>query len=301
MAALCGRWRNVLLPREPEMRLAAGPLGWLWGAPLADGSYAVTCFVQASQCAALDRAARRQLYSRLIDDASVGGLIDRAELMGDLKVRDATCRRAADPITDRSIMIGDAAFAMDPISSQGVQAALRGGMQASIIVNTILRGGDVDAAMTFYRQAQQNAVTRHIRTAGEIYASQSNFPPLVWPERSVDVARREGNALGRAMPKSNTPVRLSPAADLQEMPAIEGTIVRSKVSLSCSSLDRPVAWFGGIEVAPLLAQIRPGSTPLSLFSDWSRTAPANIVQALLDWLVGEGILISDDTYAEKTS
>jgi 2-polyprenyl-6-methoxyphenol hydroxylase-like FAD-dependent oxidoreductase len=298
-AALCGRWHGARLPREPEMRLAARPDGWLWAAPLADGSYAVTCFVDASRCAARDRVARQQLYYELIAGASVGRSLDRAELIGDLKVRDATRRHAADLVTDRSIKIGDAAFAMDPISSQGVQAALRGGMQASIVVNTILGDGDVDAAMTFYRQTQQHAVARHIRAAGEIYASQSDYPTPFWRERSIDVTGHDGSALRRPMAEPNTPLRLSPAAGLQEMPAIEGMIVRAKLSLSCPSLDRPVAWFGGIEIAPLLAQIRPGSTLLSLFSDWSRAAPANIVQALLEWLVGERILISDDDHAEK--
>lgn len=297
--ALCGRWRGASLPREPEMRLAAGPIGWLWGAPLADGSYAVTCFVDTARCAALDRAARQRLYREMVGHASVKSLLDRAELVDDIRVRDATCRRTADPVTDRSIKIGDAAFAMDPLSSQGVQAALRGGLQASIIVNTILGGGDVDAALTFYRQAQQNAVARHLLAVGEIYASQSDFQTPFWRGRSIDVVKYEGNALERAKPEQSTPVRLSPAAELQELPAIEGTVVRAKLSLSCPSLDRPVTWFAGIEIAPLLAQIRPGSTPLSLFSEWSRTAPAEIVQALLDWLAGEGILISDGANAEK--
>ena len=298
-AALCGRWHGASLPRVPEMRLAASPDGWLWGAPLADGSYAVTCFVDASRCAARDRVARRQFYFDLIAEDPVGGLLDRAELIGDIKVRDATRRRAVDPVTDRSIKIGDAAFAMDPISSQGVQAALRGGMQASIVVNTILSGGDVDAAVTFYRQAQQNAVAGHLRTASEIYASQSDFPSPFWRERSIDAVRHDGSALGRAMPELNTPVRLTPVAGLQELPAIEGMIVRTKLSLSCPSLDRPVAWFGGIELAPLLAQIRPGSTPWSLLHDWSRAAPADIVQALLDWLFSEGVLIADDAYTNN--
>ena len=281
------------------MLIAAGLHSWLWGAPLADGSYAVTCFVDTSRCAALERAARRQLYRELIADTSVDGLLDRAELVGDIKVRDATCRLVVDPVTDRSIKIGDSAFAMDPLSSQGVQAALQGGIQASIVVNTILSGGDAVAAMTFYRQAQQNAVTRHLRTAGEIYASQSDFSTPFWRERLIEAAPREAKAVGRVLPELNTRVRLSPGTGLQERPAIEGAIVRPKLSLSCPSLERAVTWFAGIEIAPLLAQIRPGCTLASLFSDWSRTVPADTAQSLLHWLTREGILINDDTCAEN--
>ncbi|MBV8190360.1 MAG: hypothetical protein JO339_24165 [Alphaproteobacteria bacterium] len=259
----------------------------------------MTCFVDTDRCAALDRVTRRQFYRELIADASVDELLVHAELVDDIKVRDATCRCAADPVTNRSIKIGDAAFAMDPLSSQGVRAALIGGIQASIVANTILTGGDTGAAMTFYRQAQQNAATRHLRTAGEIYASQLDFPTSFWRERSIDFASH--GAPRRVVPEPNAPVRLTPAARLQELPAIEGTIIRDKWSLSCPNLDRPVAWFAGIEIAPLLAQIRPGSTPLSLFSDWSRAAPVEVVHALLHWLGSEGILISDGACTEKFS
>lgn len=298
MAALCGRWRGVSPGREPEMRLAAGPLGWLWGAPLADGSYALTCFVDASRCAALDRRGRQQLYRTLIVHAALDGMLECAELIEDVRVRDATCRRAAEPVTDRSITIGDAAFAMDPISSQGVQSAFRSSLQASIVVNTVLGGGDIEAAITFYRQAQRSAISGHLRMAGEIYASQSGFPTPFWLGRSIDATRQERHGTVRSALAPDRPVRLSSRANLQKLPVIEGTMIRSRLSLSSPDLDRPVAWFGGVEVAPLLTRIRPRSTLASLSTDWSQIGPPNIVQALLGWLVGEGILISDDVHEQ---
>ena len=72
---------------------------------------------------------------------------------------------------------------MDPLSSQGVQAAIRSGLQASTVAHTMLSGGDATAAMEFHRHAQHAAVAAHARFTSQIYAAQSVYASSFWQAR----------------------------------------------------------------------------------------------------------------------
>ncbi len=292
-AAMIGRWRGAALPAAPEMLIEAAERSWLWSAPLADESYAAVCFVDPLQCAGLDSTARRKLYEELTQRTAVGAALVRAQIVGEICVRDATCRVAAGPATPNSIKVGDCAFAMDPLSSQGVQAALQSATQASAVAHTILSGGDAEAGIIFYDEVQWDAVRRHRRATAQIYASQSAFSSPFWRERSAGATAPSPPATDRAPLAPIDRLRLCPAARLQDLPAIDGTMIRRKLSLSHPALERPVTWHSGVELAPLLARLGPGTTFSSLLADWSCDMPATAARTLLAWLTERGILIED--------
>jgi hypothetical protein len=291
-AALCGRWYSPSLRRRLDMRIEALEHGWLWAALVSDGSCAVTCFLDALRCGGLDRAMRLRLYREMLARSSLAGMLGGAEIVEEITVRDAACRHATDLMGNQSIKVGDRAFAMDPLSSQGTLTALQSGIQAGIVVNTILRGGDGDAAMTFYREVLASALRHHRRTAAEIYGRQTEFSTAFWRQRSSEPAARDETS-SRSPIAPQASVRLSPEARLLDLPVIVGKEIHRKLSLAHPRLERSVTWFSGVEVAPLLARLGPGCSVPSLLAEWSQTVPADIAGSLLDWLVGSGILVGD--------
>ena len=63
----------------------------------------------------------------------------QGRIEGAVKACDASSRYAEEPVGPSFVKIGDAAFTLDPLSSQGVQSAIASALQASIVVNTFAK------------------------------------------------------------------------------------------------------------------------------------------------------------------
>lgn len=137
-------WHTRSRPAHPPEQTVVEALedGWLWGTALPDGSFSSMFFTGGGD------------GRRLAEHAA-----------------EATPFVCEDLIDARSLAVGEAAFAIDPISSSGVQAALGSAIAAAIVVNTILlRPGDTDAAIRFYAAHVARTSARHVRWAAEAYA-----------------------------------------------------------------------------------------------------------------------------------
>ena len=63
-------------------------------------------------------------------------------------------------MAEDSIKVGDAALALDPLSSSGVQKAIQSALAGSVVVNTLLqRPGEQALAREFYRENLSEAST----------------------------------------------------------------------------------------------------------------------------------------------
>jgi hypothetical protein len=235
---------------------------------------------------------RAALYRALIDQSRMvreflGGLS-----LVDVTVRDATCRVDDDAVTPNSIKIGDRAFAMDPLSSQGVQAAVRSGLQAGAVIHTILRGGDTDAALEFYRTAQQGAANAHHRVASGVYASQALYSSTFWQSRSGAQFPDRRQVAPSIRIADNPDLRLSQLASLVALPVIEGDGIRRRAALMHPGLERPIAWLGGVPLAPILSAIHSQQPAAAILTDWSEFATPAQAHAMLDWMIAHEILVS---------
>ena len=182
--AIYGYWVGSHLPERP--RIEAGEREWYWGVPIPDGSYNTLVFIDGARF-------RTELGGSL--DDRLRALLDRSSLMRE--ARGATLRapaRAADatPYVDeecvsaRHIMIGDAALAIDPLSSSGVQKAIQTALSGAIVANTLLRRADAgDAAQRFYRDNLRDSATRHSAWASSHYATAgTRFRDSFWTRRA---------------------------------------------------------------------------------------------------------------------
>lgn len=290
-AVLFCRWRGNPNPGPPQMRVEAARDAWFWGAPFPDGSISILAFLDASRCAGLDSGARGALYRSLLHRSTLLKDWASADMLNEIGVCDATRRMDREPVTSRSINIGDSSFGMDPLSSQGVQAALRSAAQASAVVHTILSGGDADAAIEFYHEAQQTAVVQDRRIATALYRQQLRYDSSFWRERSHSAEAIRGRTENPVALSPDRRLRVSSEARIADFPVIDGTIIRRYPALAHPALDRPVAWLGRVAIGAILTGVVPGETVASLIARWSSEMGERSARQTLSWLLQRGVVI----------
>jgi flavin-dependent dehydrogenase len=289
--ALLGYWQGARRGGFPEMFVEAGERVWFWGATTPDGNMATIAFVDPTICSGCNDQERRSLYHALITQSRLFGQRSREMILGEMRVRDATSRVDHEPWTPDALRIGDRAFAMDPLSSQGVQAAIRSGLQASVIAHTMLSGGDVTAAMEFHRHTQHAAVAAHARLTSQIYAAQSFYASSFWQARVASEPEQEAKLSSLGPLSDDEELVLSPRARLALHPVIEGNRICRRRVLTHPELQRPIGWLGGVALGPALSAIAQGRAASQILADWSREVSPERARAVLIWLIERKILL----------
>jgi flavin-dependent dehydrogenase len=292
--ALCGRWNSEAGPDVPHMVVEVLRDGWIWVSTRPEGSILALAFVDMQRCTGLGRDARQRLYCSLLANSKLFMRYRPTVLSGEVEVRDATWRAGDQIVSTQSIDVGDRAFAMDPISSQGIQAALRSGMQAGAVIHTILSGGDVGAALRFYSESQRAAVTRHRRLTSAAYADQRLQSSFFWQQRASGAERQVPQTADVTLIHPETRVRLATDARVVDVPVIDGNLICHRAALMHPALERPVAWFNGTAVAAVLDEFKTDLTASALISLWSRQMTSTTARNLLLWLVERQIVVCCD-------
>jgi flavin-dependent dehydrogenase len=94
--------------------------------------------------------------------------LEGAVCVSGLRARPAHARRAAGAIQS-GWRAGDAAWAPDPLSGQGVYEALRSAQLIATAMGSVLEGGDLELARRFVAERQEHAYERAVRIAAEFY------------------------------------------------------------------------------------------------------------------------------------
>jgi hypothetical protein len=89
-------------------------------------------------------------------------------------------------------------------------------------------------------------------------------------------------------------VRLSEALKIVEVPVLCGTIIRQARSLNHPSLDHPIAYIGGIALAPLAADVTDGAETGRLMARWAQRMPAKTARHILTWMTTLGLIEARD-------
>lgn len=290
--ALYAYWRGSNLPAQP--RIEAGTDEWYWGVPLPDGTYNTLVFVDGERFPAGGARAVANRFTELIGHSGLMDGCRDAQLAGPVRAADATPYIDDESVTPFSIKVGEAALAIDPLSSSGVQKAIQTALAAVVVVNTLLRKPDSrDAALSFYRENLVRASERHRGWAAAHYRGVAmHNGAKFWHDRAGTLStpppspRTEREDL-----LSEEPVELSPQLEFVDLPCIEGEFVTVKPALRHPGLDDPLAYLGGWELAPLLREVGAGMTALQVARSWSARVPLSSGLAIAGWLLGNGILV----------
>ena len=291
--AVYGYWRAKSLPTMP--RIEAGQDGWYWGVPLPDGSYNTLVFVDPHQFRSASGTTILERFLRLLDCSTLMNDCRDAELIAPVRAIDATPYLSGDCVAAHRIQLGDAALAIDPISSSGVQKAIQTALSGAIVANTLLRRPEsADAALSFYRAQLGEAFERHHRWAGEHYrdVAERCARPF-WQQRAGQQAASDAAPLPAidARGFATTPMELSSELEFAPTPCLQGDFVSLASALHHPRLASPVAFLGGCELAPLLRMLPRGGTPLQIARSWSNHMSLESGLAIAGWLVNHGILV----------
>jgi hypothetical protein len=196
--------------------------------------------------------------------------------------------------------VGDAALALDPLSSSGVQKAIQGALSAAIVTNTLLRRPEhAEAALQFRRAGLEEASQRHRhwaashyskvaeRGGGPFWQSRAAGAQLEPPPPTAPATQTLGN---RAL--TSAVIALSPLVEFVDLPCIDGNFVTVKQAVRHPALDGPLAYLGDREVAPLLQQLPAGLTPLQIARLWSDRMPFERAIVIAGWMLDRGLFVS---------
>ena len=213
-----------------------------------------------------------------------------------MRAIDATPYLGSDCVAPTRIQLGDAALALDPISSSGVQKAIQGALSGAIVANTLLRRPELtDAALSFYRAQLSRCIGaasplgRRALSRGRRQLRPSLLAAALGSARQRSTRRRFRPLTSRAL--ATTPVQLSRELEFVRTPCLQGDFVSLASALHHPRLASPLVFLGGRELAPLLHQLPPGQTPLQIAQSWSNRMPLESGMAIAGWLVGHGILV----------
>jgi len=291
--ALYAYWTGKYLPAHP--RIEAGSNGWFWGVPLPDGSYNTLVFLNPGDLGNMKGTLKEKFHS-LLATSSLIPADAQAKLAGPVKACDATPYLDEACVAETFIRVGDAALALDPLSSSGVQKAIQCALAGSVVVNTLLqRPQSGSLARSYYLRSLSEASSRHQAWAREYYRlAAATRSAAFWQDRAAGApipnAENESPAPERLAP--DTRWTLSPDVTIREVAGVVDRFIQATPAVCSPSLPSPVAFLGGIELAPLLCRVRNGATSQELMRSWASELPPSKATAIAQWLVSRRLLIA---------
>lgn len=288
LVSLCGTWSGEEVA-DLQPGLEALPSAWAWGSAQPHGRFGIAVCIDPTQRLRSDTwaASYRSILarSRLFSDA-LGG----ARLEG-LYVRDATAHVAAEVIGRDWLRVGDAAAAVDPLSAQGMQMALRSGLQAAAAVNTLLADPGATAPLAFYRARVRDLSARAARETASAYArAGARFATAFWARRSLAEFHEPGLLAPAAPPHPAIRLRLSPGARVVPAAVLAGGSIVWARGLEHASFGEPLAFVGQVALADLAADVIAPGYPRDIVRRWRKHTDTATGAAILDWMLRHQLL-----------
>ena len=274
---------------QPAGTRPAGADQWYWGAPLPDGTCNATVFLAPAHLRRVgaNEVGYRQLLmaSPLLHGCVAGTLGHQVQVCA------ATPFYAAEVIGEDWIKIGEAAFALDPLSSQGVQTALVSGLQGASVVHTILTDPDAtEIARSFYQQRITSFVERNAEIARAHYRRQVVYTPTpFWLSRS-GLPSDEPTPTPPLHPTLDDDLELDPAVRVVHTPVLEGHLIRLAPAILPPGQRAPVAFVAGVPLTSVLPQLRGQRTARSLLAALVSAHGSQRGLRLFEWMVASRVV-----------
>ena len=274
--------------------LASFARGWCWLAAPNAGAAFLQLFV-SSESFDPSRHRLQEVYEALVREVpEARGWLDGASPRSAVGARDATPVLAGGAASPRSLRIGDAAFAVDPLSGQGLFEAVASALAAAPVVNTLLRrAADRGLAEEFHRERIEDTFLRLARAGRDAYRAETR-----WGDEPFWIARR-------AWPDDEPARRTSGGATIRNVAVSEDGYIVSRRALVTADHPRGVWRVEGVELVPLLefaaAHRRKRDEDLVAGYAARSAAPSSSIERALEWLRLRGLVEGDTPRSNKTS
>jgi flavin-dependent dehydrogenase len=289
--AVYATWR-LREPAGTEGCVEAGVEEWMWCAPLGDRSIVAALFIDPVRIKGSSREAVKLLYDGLIQRSKLLGPRLSGGAHGPIEICDASGWTSDPAAGPGFVRVGDAGVTLDPLSSQGVQAAIASSLQAAVVINTMLRRpASAGIAAEFYNSRQTERASAHHSMASGFYRDMlEKFDSAFWMMRAADPASHRRPAVATAF-NAGQRIKLAAGAEIRLAPVALGDFIEQKPALHHHAMDRPVAFVAGIELAPLLEKLDGARTATALLQEWSRTCPPNTCLEIANWLWENEVIV----------
>lgn len=199
---------------------------------------------------------------------------------------------AANPLDDCTLRVGDAACALDPLSGNGVFAALGGALSAAPVIHTLLQQPENRAlATSFYLERAQTTFERFCRTGRDFYRMETR-----WSDRPFWQARQ-------AWP-DDEPSHVSPHAApvrFEQKAVVENGLIAAREVCVTPDYPRGIWQVDEVPVAKLVTVLKDYAgkslqTRLPEIATRMNKTDRQ-VQTAIDWLRSRNVLHAGDTIA----
>ena len=268
--------------------MEAGRSAWYWGAPLPDGEFNATVFVDPGKVRPAD------YLQLLMESRLLGPALKHAEVCTEIRVCDSTSFDDPSPVSATWIKVGDAALAIDPLSSQGVQTAIGTSLHAAAVLNTIIENPeDTGLAIGFYAARLAESASFHSQAVSRFYQEQyASCGETFWQKRADHFSAKIGltRPSGRLAP--NSILRLTPSLEFAPVAVVKGARVVRENGIKYGSKTAAYVEDGRL-IAGLLRELVQPIAAVELVKRWSRNMPARQALKILNWTWAEGLILCD--------
>lgn len=225
----------------PDTFIEAGEDCWYWGGGGLGFVFADPAAVQQfgnAEAFYVDKMRR----SRLMTTAGFGMI----------RMCTATAYVDEAPVGRNFIKIGDAVFAMDPLSAQGVQKALKTAVQGAVVVNTILKG-DVAVAVRYYEEMIAAEVRKHVRWTRAFYGRQGRFESGFWKVRAGEELLVEEDQVVKM--GAGDLLIVNPVAVVEKVPVMGDAFIQYEYGMRLPGHEDPLVYVDEQPVVRLVEKV----------------------------------------------
>ena len=289
---------------------------WLWGSPVSQNRYRIMAFTDPitikknKAVHLLDYVSKTTLFSQFKNKIK-NGLIETCTVNSYVN---------KDPWNNQWIKLGEAAFTLDPLSSTGVEKAMRFSLQVAIAVNSYLKDMNSIHSKDFYEEKLIESSVSHAQWTKEYYqdAWANSEPTEFWKKRAdfkLDVTKykteftsklkdefnKERIAIeekhSEAIPVDyilnklwNECLNVSPQISYKTVYAINNDFIEIKQAINHPNLHRPMVYLDQVELNPVFKNIK-GNKVSDAVVNLNHIMPLDKAKKIVVFLLQKQLLI----------
>jgi hypothetical protein len=194
--------------------------------------------------------------------------------------------------------VGDAALALDPLSSSGVHSAVQSAIDAASAIHTLIQEptSAVLVADFLHRRLARRAA-RHAAYTGSFYRTAAeSFETPFWTGRA-------GPALLPSpvvAPAWHEQISISPKIQLRDEPCLVGNRIAVRRVVALPAAAEPVAFVEGVEIASLFDSLSSDATTGEMIGQWSASLGEPSALRLFSWAWRAGVLVSKKRFTRHS-
>jgi flavin-dependent dehydrogenase len=174
---------------DPRTLIESVDYGWWYTAALKGGLRIAACMTDADIGRDFKLSNRDSWRDRLCETAYVAGAVGKDSVIPRRLVARSAASHYLDCVCGVDwIACGDAALALDPLSGQGILAALRAGIFAAYAAGDWIRGGD-SSALARYQCFMERTRDGYLQARRRYYSEELRWPDCAFWQRRREVPR----------------------------------------------------------------------------------------------------------------